>query len=113
MSREKFYDESNLEILGFDSSPDENFDSKPLGADDANEILKPLNDLFDVKVIGNTRLNLRDAPNSEAPVVKVLLPHEKFMAAADDSNAEWFEALLPTGEHGYVLGNFVVKVGEE
>ena len=70
---------------------------------------------FEVKVIGNTRLNLRESPSIDSPVVRVLLPHEKVLAYCDEhTDPEWFQVATDNeNETGYVLRKFVVKVSEE
>lgn len=70
---------------------------------------------FEAKVIGNTRLNLRESPSIDSPVVRVLLPHEKILAYCDEhTDPDWYQVATDvTGEDGYVLRKFVVKVSEE
>ena len=70
---------------------------------------------FDAKVIGNTRLNLRESQSLDSPVVRVLLPHEKVLAYSDEHlNPEWFQIATKTGDDvGYVLRQFIVKDSEE
>jgi hypothetical protein len=83
--------------------------------EEAEGTSSPYGTFFEVKVIGNTRLNVREAQSIDSPVVRVLLPHEKVLAYCDEyTDPEWFKVVTDNEyENGYVLRKFVVKVSEE
>lgn len=76
------------------------------------ETVPPPPEPIAVKVMGNTRLNLREAPQTDAAILRVLLPHEELITASE-LNSEWLEVYTNAGECGYVCRKFVMKVNEE
>ncbi len=106
MSTEIYEDYSNYEPYS------EAVDAEPVEEEMIVETHEPFGS-FHAKVIGNTRLNLRESPSLDSPVIRVLLPHEKFLGYCDEHlDSEWYQAATET-EFGYVLRKFVVKVSEE
>lgn len=74
-----------------------------------------LSGAFDAKVIGNTRLNLRESQSLDSPVIRVLLPHEKILGYCDEHlDSDWYQVATKTGNDvGYALRKFIVKDSEE